>query len=58
MRFALLALAVALAVVLVRRRRAGAARVVVAWRDGAEVGLGEGTPEHERIAAVAGRTLR
>ena len=56
MRLALLALTVVAALVLWRRRRPETPRVVVAWRDGAELALHEG-PEHERIVAVAARAL-
>jgi hypothetical protein len=57
-RLALLALAGAVALLLLRRReRADEPRVVIAWRDGAEVRLREGRAEHERIVAAAGRAL-
>ena len=59
MRLALLALAGAVALFLVRRRRGRAdePRVVIAWRDGAEVRLREGRAEYGRIVAAAGRAL-
>ena len=57
MRLALLLLAAVAAVVLWRRRATERARIVVAWRDGAELTVAEGTPEHERLVAVAGRAL-
>jgi hypothetical protein len=57
-RLLLLALAAAIVLATLRRRRAAPARVVVAWRDGAEAGLAEGSPERERILAAAGRALR
>ena len=60
MRPVLALLLAALAALVLRRRRrprSGSARVVVAWRDGAELGLSDGTPEHERLVAVAGRVL-
>ena len=57
MRLALVLLAAVAAVALWRRRRTDTARIVVAWRDGAELELAEGTPEHERLVAVAGRAL-
>jgi hypothetical protein len=57
MRLALLTLAAVAAVVLWRRRATDTTRVVVAWRDGAEVALREGAPEHEHVVAVAERAL-
>jgi len=57
-RLALLALAGAVALLLLRRRgRADEPRVVIAWGDGAEARLREGRAEHERIVAAAGRAL-
>ena len=58
MRLALLALAGAVALLLLRRRgRADEPRVVIAWWDGTEIRLREGRAEHERIVAAAGRAL-
>jgi hypothetical protein len=57
MRLGLFALAVVAVVILLRRRRVEPSTVVVAWRDGEEVGLGEGTPEQRRIVDVAERAL-
>jgi hypothetical protein len=55
-KLALLLLTAVAAVVLWRRRRTEAG-VVVEWRDGAEITLADGTPEHERLVAVAERAL-
>ena len=57
MKLALLLLTAVAAVVLWRRRRTEAGVVVVEWRDGAEITLSDGTPEHERLVAVAERAL-
>ena len=58
MRLALLALAGAVALLLLRRRgRADEPRVVIGWGDGTEIRLREGRAEHERIVAAAGRAL-
>ncbi|HEY1318153.1 MAG TPA: hypothetical protein VGF10_13100 [Gaiella sp.] len=57
MRLALLLLSAVAAVVVWRRRRTETSGVVVAWRDGAELEIREGTPEHARIATVARRAL-
>jgi hypothetical protein len=57
MRLVLIALAAAAAWLLWRRRRESASRVHVAWRDGAELALGPGTPEHDRLVSLAGRML-
>lgn len=57
MRLALLVLAAIAAIVLWRRRRTQPSGVVVEWRDGAEIGLAAGTPEHEQLVAVAERVL-
>ena len=57
MRLVLLPLVAFALLRLLRRRRAESARVVVAWRDGAELTLADGTPEHERLVAVAERAL-
>ena len=57
MRLALLLLTAVAAVVLWRRRRIEASGVVVEWRDGAEIALADGTPEHERLVAAAERAL-
>ena len=58
MRLGLLALAAFALLVVLRRRRAVSARVVVAWRDGTEVALAEGTPERDQIVATAEWVLR
>jgi hypothetical protein len=57
MRLALLVLAAVAAVILRRRRPTGATHALVAWRDGAEVELRGGAPEHARMVAVAERAL-
>ena len=57
MRLGLLALAAVAVLVLLRRRRADPAAVVVAWRDGEELELAEGTPAHGRIVEAAERAL-
>jgi hypothetical protein len=57
MRLGLLALVAFALLMLLRRRRPVSARVVVAWRDGTEVGLAEGTAEHGRIVGAAERAL-
>jgi hypothetical protein len=57
MRLVLLALVAIGALVLWRRRRPGGPHVVVAWRDGAELELGAGSPEHARSTSVAERVL-
>jgi len=58
MRLVLLALVAFALLRLLRRRRAESARVVVAWRDGTEVTLAEGTPERDQIVATAEWVLR
>ena len=40
------------------RRRADERRVVVAWDDGSELELREGTDERERLVAIAAAALR
>ena len=40
------------------RRRADERRVVVAWDDGSELELREGTEERERLVAIAAAALR
>ena len=57
MRVALIAVAAVAALVLWRRRGTDTTQVVVAWQDGAELAVAEGTPEHARLVAVAGRAL-
>jgi len=57
MRLALLALAIVTVLVLLRRRRTARAAVVVAWQNGEELTLVEGTPEHGRIVEAAERVL-
>ena len=57
MKLALLVLAAIAASVVCRRRRTQPSGVVVEWRDGAEIGLAAGSPEHEQIVAVAERVL-
>ena len=52
------ALAAAGAWLLLRRRSAGGGSVVVAWRDGSELELRPGSPEHDRLTALAGEALR
>jgi hypothetical protein len=56
-RVALVLLTAAAAVVLWRRRRSATPSVVVEWRDGTEITLSDGRPEHERLVAVAERAL-
>ena len=43
--------------VVLRRGRSEPLRAVVAWRDGSELELPGGTPERERLVAVAERLL-
>ena len=50
-------LAVAGAWLVLRHRRADGQRVVVGWRDGAELELRAGSPEHDRLSAVARQVL-
>ncbi len=57
MKLVLLGAAIALWLVL-RRRRGDDTRVVVAWEDGSELELRDGTPERERLLALATDVLR
>jgi len=57
MRLGFFALAVVAVLVVLRRRRVEPSSVVVAWRDGEEVVLAEGTREHGRIVDVAERAV-
>lgn len=57
MRLSLLAVAVAAGWLVWRRRRKGASRVLVAWRDGEELELQPGTAQHGRLVALAERAL-
>ena len=57
MKFALLAVA-GLVAWLVLRRREDELRVVVAWEDGSELDLRDGTPEREQLVAIAAGALR
>ncbi len=41
-----------------RRRREDELRVLVAWEDGSELQLGDGTPEREQLVAIAAGALR
>ena len=58
MRLGLLVLALVAAIVLLRRRRSEPVGVVVAWRDGEELTLDRGTPQHGRMVETAERALR
>lgn len=49
--------AAAVAWLLWRRRRADGSHVVVAWQDGSELELRDGSPEHDRLVSVAGRAF-
>jgi len=57
-KLALLAVAGLVAWLVLRRRREDELRVVVAWEDGSELELREGTPEREPLAAIAAGALR
>jgi hypothetical protein len=57
MKIAFLLLAAVAAIALWRRRGIDTTQVRVTWRDGGEATVGEGTPAHERLVAIAGRTL-
>jgi hypothetical protein len=57
MRLALVGIAAAVAWLLWRGRRDDVPRVVVGWKDGSEVALAAGTPQHERLVSLAGRAL-
>lgn len=54
-------LAIVLALVgawlVLRHRRADGQRVVVGWEDGSELELRAGSPEHDRLSAVAREAL-
>ena len=58
MKLALLAVAGLVAWLVLRRRRDDELRVVVAWEDGSELELRDGTPERERLVAIATGALR
>ncbi|HET9241918.1 MAG TPA: hypothetical protein VFN99_00655 [Gaiella sp.] len=59
MRILLLAAAAALVAWLLRRRgRDDGDRVVVAWQDGSELELRPGSPEGERLVAIAQGVVR
>jgi hypothetical protein len=57
-KLALLAVAGLVAWLVLRRRREDELRVVVAWEDGSELDLRDGTPEREQLAAIAAGALR
>jgi hypothetical protein len=56
-KLALLALAGLVAWLVLRRRGGDELRVVVAWEDGSELDLRDGTPERERLVAIAAGAL-
>ncbi len=58
MKLALLAVAGLVAWLVLRRRREDELRVVVAWEDGSELELRDGTPEREQLVAIAAGALR
>ena len=58
MKLALLAVAGLVAWLVLRRRREEEPRVLVAWDDGSELELGDGTPEREQLVAIAAGALR
>lgn len=53
MKLVALGLAVLVLLALLRRARPDPRRVVVAWADGSELELAGGTPERERLVALA-----
>ena len=53
MKLALLAVAGLVAWLVLRRRAEDQLRVVVAWEDGSELDLRDGTSERERLVAIA-----
>ena len=57
MKLALLAVAGLVAWLVLRRRRDDELRVVVAWEDGSELDLRDGTSERERLVAIAAGVL-
>ena len=57
-KLALLAVAGLVAWLVLRRRREDELRVVVAWEDGSELELRDGTPEREQLVAIAAGALR
>jgi len=57
-KLALLAVAGLVAWLVLRRRREDELRVLVAWEDGSELELGNGTPEREQLVAIAAGALR
>jgi hypothetical protein len=57
-KLALLAVAGLVAWLVLRRRREDELRVVVAWEDGSELELEDGTPEREQLVAIAAGALR
>ena len=58
MKLALLAVAGLVAWLVLRRRREDELRVVVAWEDGSELELRDGTSEREQLVAIAAGALR
>jgi hypothetical protein len=56
-KLALLAVAGLVAWLVLRRRREDELRVVVAWEDGSELELRDGTPERERLVAIVSGAL-
>ena len=57
MRIVLLALVTAAAWLVRRERSTGRPHVQVAWRDGAELDLGNRSPEHARLTRIAAEAL-
>ena len=57
MRLVVLTAAAVVAYVVLRRHREDPHRVAVGWVDGAELELRPGTPERERLVAIAGEVL-
>jgi hypothetical protein len=56
-KLALLAVAGLVAWLVLRRRGDDELRVVVAWDDGSELDLRQGTPEREQLVAIAAGAL-